>query len=172
MQLFYSWHPFWNRLLATEEQFDAAFNAVEVACDEIIPSYPQSIEQAAAYATQMAIRAPSDAFYPVACVLTRARPDVDYAELLNRNLAVLADHFRDIFGNPYRPPNLQLSWLTPKVESLAQQIYEQRAYFRMPELADALEQAGCNDRLFLDHCRSMKVHVKGCWVVDLLLGKD
>jgi hypothetical protein len=158
--------------LATDAQFDAAFDAVEEACDEIEARNPKSIEYGAALATQLAIRAPSDVAGPVAWVLTHARPDGDYAELLNRNLASLADLFRDVFDNPYRPPNLQLSWLTAEVKNLAQRIYEQRAFFRMSELAGAMEEAGCHDREFLDHCKSKKVHVRGCWVVDLLLGND
>src|SRR5262245_36781118 len=59
--------------LASEAQFDSAFDAVEQACDEIIPNYPRTIEQGAAYAAQMALRAPSDAAYPVAGVLDAVR---------------------------------------------------------------------------------------------------
>ena len=55
---------------------------------------------------------------------------------------------------------------------LAQAIYDARAFDRMPQLADALEAAGCDNRDILDHCRSGGEHVRGCWVVDLLLGKS
>ena len=55
---------------------------------------------------------------------------------------------------------------------IAQAIYDDRAFDRMPILADALEDAGCTDRAILDHCRSEGPHVRGCWVVDLLLGKE
>ena len=41
----------------------------------------------------------------------------------------------------------------------------------MPVLADALEEAGCQDAIILNHCREPGGHVRGCWVVDLLLGK-
>jgi hypothetical protein len=57
------------------------------------------------------------------------------------------------------------------VVKLAQAIYDDRAFDRLPILADALEDAGCHDAGILAHCRGPGPHVKGCWVVDLLLGK-
>jgi hypothetical protein len=56
--------------------------------------------------------------------------------------------------------------------NLAQTIYDQRAFDQMSNLADALEDAGCTDAAILDHCRSPGPHVRGCWVVDLLLDKQ
>jgi len=79
---------------------------------------------------------------------------------------------RDIFGNPFRPVTLNPAWLTPKVTTLAQRIYNDRAFDRMPELADALQEAGCDNQDVLSHCRGPGPHVKGCWVVDLVLGKE
>jgi hypothetical protein len=63
-------------------------------------------------------------------------------------------------------------WLKPKVVRLAQAIYDDRAFDCMPSLADALEDAGCTNADILGHCRSGGVHVRGCWVVDSLLGKE
>jgi hypothetical protein len=83
----------------------------------------------------------------------------------------LAGVVRDIFGNPFRPAEVEPKWLTPTVVGLAQGIYEERAFDRLPVLADALEDAGCDAADVLDHCRTGTVHVRGCWVVDLLLGK-
>ena len=80
--------------------------------------------------------------------------------------------FRDMIGNPFRPVVLDSSWLTSEVVALCEAIYAGRAFERMPELADALEQAGCRDRQILSHCRWPDPHVRGCWVLDLLLGKD
>ncbi len=74
-----------------------------------------------------------------------------------------------IFGNPFRPTNLNPDWITSTVESLARTIYEDRAFDRMPILADAMEEAGCDNAEILQHCREPGVHVRGCWVVDLLL---
>ena len=80
---------------------------------------------------------------------------------------------RDIFGNPYRPAALDPAWLTADVRALAQGIYDERAFDRMPILADALQDAGCDNDAILTHCRdAAQVHVRGCWVVDLLLGKS
>jgi hypothetical protein len=58
------------------------------------------------------------------------------------------------------------------VLKLSRAIYDDRAFDRLPVLADALEDAGCTDRTILAHCRSGGEHVRGCWVVDLLLGKQ
>ena len=55
---------------------------------------------------------------------------------------------------------------------LARSIYEERAFDRLPVLADALEDAGCTDAIILGHCRGPGVHVRGSWVIDLLLGKE
>jgi hypothetical protein len=78
---------------------------------------------------------------------------------------------RDIFGNPFRPVAVDRSWLTSTVVSLATGIYEERAFDRLPVLADALQDAGCENQTVLDHCRGPGEHVRGCWVIDLLLGK-
>ena len=86
-----------------------------------------------------------------------------------------AAHLRmvyDIFGNPFRPVAVDSAWLTPNVVDLARTIYEERAFERIPILADALMDAGCEDEAVLSHCRSEGPHVRGCWVVDLLLGKQ
>jgi hypothetical protein len=82
---------------------------------------------------------------------------------------------RDIFGNPFAPATISSIWLTwndGTVRSVAQAIYDDRAFDRLPILADALEDAGCDNADILTHCRSGGEHVRGCWVVDLLLGKE
>jgi hypothetical protein len=85
------------------------------------------------------------------------------------------DIIRDIFGNPFRPVALNptcLAWNDGTVSRIAQAIYDERAFDRMPILADALEDAGCDNADILNHCRGDGPHVRGCWVVDLLLGKE
>ena len=80
---------------------------------------------------------------------------------------------RDLFGPvPFREVPRPQEWLTPTVLSLAQAIYADRAFNHLPILADALEDAGCTDRDVLDHCRGSGPHVRGCWAVDLVLGKE
>ena len=106
----------------------------------------------------------------------------------------MAALLRDIFGNPFRrfernpvwlasvpakfrdtanhlPGVFNATWLTATVVSLARGIYDERRWQDMPLLADALEEAGCADEAILTHCRAATEHVRGCWVVDLLLGK-
>jgi hypothetical protein len=78
---------------------------------------------------------------------------------------------RDIFGNPFRPVMIDAAWLTSAVVDIAEAIYNDRAFDRLPELADALVVADCDGRDILDHCRSEGPHVRGCWVVDLVIGK-
>jgi hypothetical protein len=82
---------------------------------------------------------------------------------------------RCIFGNPFRPapslPPSVLSWNGGTVPKLAAAIYEERAFDRLPVLADSLEDAGCTNPDILGHCRAGGEHVRGCWVVDLALGK-
>ncbi len=82
---------------------------------------------------------------------------------------------RDILGNPFRPASLAsypLSWHGDLIVSIARQIYENRYFVDMPILADALEEAGCTNDDILNHCRQPGEHVRGCWVIDLLLGKE
>lgn len=78
---------------------------------------------------------------------------------------------RELFGNPFRPVAVDPSWLTETVVALVEGIYQERAFDRMPILADALEDAGCDDADVLNHCRQPGQHVRGCWVVDLLTGR-
>ena len=65
-----------------------------------------------------------------------------------------------------------LAWNDGTVIKIAQAVYDERAFDRLPILADALEDAGCDDADILRHCREPGEHVRGCWVVDLLLGKS
>jgi hypothetical protein len=83
-------------------------------------------------------------------------------------LAVL---LRDIFGNPFRPVAFDPTWRTGTAVELARGMYEAREFAAMPILADALQDAGCDNEDVLTHCRGPGPHVRGCWVVDLVLGK-
>jgi hypothetical protein len=76
---------------------------------------------------------------------------------------------REVFGNPLRPPP-QLPALPPEVLAFARTMYAGRAFDGMPQLGDALEEAGCADAEVLAHCRGVEGHVRGCWVLDLVLG--
>jgi hypothetical protein len=84
---------------------------------------------------------------------------------------------RDIFGNPFRPVTLDPRWLTSTVLDLARTIYDEfprqaGGCMKMPILADALMDAGCDSEDIINHCRGPAPHVRGCFVVDLILGKE
>jgi hypothetical protein len=78
----------------------------------------------------------------------------------------------DILGNPFQPIITDPNWLSSNVRVLAEGIYDDRAFDQLPILYDALLDAGCNHEDILQHCRSEEPHVRGCWVIDLLLGKE
>jgi hypothetical protein len=83
--------------------------------------------------------------------------------------------FRDIFGNPFRPISIDPAWLrwnAGTVLAIAQRIYDERCFDVMPLLGDALEEAGCEDFVILHHCRGLGPHVRGCWLLDLILDKS
>ena len=89
---------------------------------------------------------------------------------------------REVFGSPFRPaPPIDPAWLAWNggvVRAIAQSAYDDRELpsghldaTRLALLADALEDAGCSDAAVLEHLRGSGPHVRGCFVVDLLLGK-
>ena len=89
--------------------------------------------------------------------------------------AVGSSYLRDVFRHPLRPVHLAARWQVwnqGNAVKLAQGIYDDRAFERLPMLADALQDAGCDNADILDHCRLPGEHVRGCWVIDLLLCKD
>jgi hypothetical protein len=85
---------------------------------------------------------------------------------------------RDVFGYPSRRVTMSPDWRTPTVLSLARAAYDDRPLpgapldnGRLAVLADALEEAGCSDDELLGHLRPPDPHVRGCWALDLILGK-
>ncbi len=106
--------------------------------------------------------------------------DLEWERYLNPDLpGQLTDHppqanaIRDIFGNPFRPVAFDPRWQSSTAVGLARTMYDARDFGAMPILADALQDAGCEDDAILSHCRDAKqVHVRGCWVVDLVLDKS
>jgi hypothetical protein len=93
---------------------------------------------------------------------------------VRRQLALV----REVFGNPFRPVSLSPTCRTPLILSLAQAAYEERELpsghldpDHLGVLSDALEEAGCSDTELLAHLRSGGFHVRGCWALDLVLGK-
>jgi hypothetical protein len=109
---------------------------------------------------QAALLAPPGALWPPEPGIDPSAADVQVALL------------GDVFGNPFRPAAFDPRWRTADVLGLARAVYEDRAFGRLPLLADALMDAGCADEQVIGHCRSAGPHVRGCWVVDLVLGKE
>jgi hypothetical protein len=100
------------------------------------------------------------------------------AEHLNQMQLAQCDLLRDLFGNPFRPATCDPTWRTPTAVDLAQAAYDERILpagtldpALLAVLADALEEAGCSDRAMLSHLREPGPHVRGCWVVDLILNR-
>jgi hypothetical protein len=161
---------------ATDEELDAAGAAAE----------------AAMYHAAAAVYAVGDAgnvaMLAADAAIGAARRAAGGAHLAARSAAALAgEHamaakkaqcelLRDISSNPFRPspalPSAALAWSGGTVRRIAQAIYDDRAFDRLPVLADALEEAGCTDSELLGHCRGPGPHCRGCWAVDALLGKS
>jgi hypothetical protein len=109
-------------------------------------------------------------------ILAKVRDSLAFRQIIPDRVGTIAfvgeyaRALRDVFGNPFRPVALDPAWRTSDVLALARGIYAERAFDRMPILADALQDAGCANEEVLAHCRDAKQeHVRGCWVVDLLL---
>jgi hypothetical protein len=82
--------------------------------------------------------------------------------------------FREVVGNPFCPIVVDPNWLLwngGMVGKIAAAIYADRTFEQMPVLGDALEDAGCTNTELLAHCRQTASHVRGCWALDLLLGR-
>jgi hypothetical protein len=117
----------------------------------------------AAHGVSMAVLAATAPWGP-----GRAEFDARWAADDGENAAVL----RDLVGPlPFRSIEIEASWRTPAVLALANATYHERRFEDLPILADALEEAGCQDQAILDHLRGPGPHVRGCWPLDLILGR-
>ena len=160
---------------AGEDRLDAAWLAAREVSDTSQGAVSQrtaarAAEAAAAGRADDAAAAASQ-HAGLAAALTSPQPSVVSRQGRERH----ADLLRCVLGNPFRPSSLSLTWLAWNdgvVRKMAQAVYEERAFDRLPLLADALEDAGCADADILAHCRGGGEHVRGCWVVDLILGKE
>lgn len=76
-----------------------------------------------------------------------------------------------IFGPlPFRPISVEARLAAPEILDLAHSIYDEQEFVKLPILGDALRQAGCDNADILNHCQQPGPHVRGCWVIDLLMG--
>jgi hypothetical protein len=113
-----------------------------------------------------------DNSYASMLTVQRALSAGSYRNSLDTDTALFIALVYDVVGNPFRPVTCDPRWRTSDTVGLAQAIYDDRAFDRLPILADALMDAGCEDEQIISHCRSDGPHVRGCWVVDLVLGKE
>jgi hypothetical protein len=100
---------------------------------------------------------------------------VPWAAAFGVENAVQAALLRDVIHAPYRAVHLRAYWRWSNAGTaamLARAIYEERAFDRLPILADALQDAGCEDEQILEHCRGPGPHIRGCWPVDALLRRS
>jgi hypothetical protein len=103
------------------------------------------------------------------CAARRAAQGADKERIAQASL------LRDVFGDSFRPAAADpgwLSWDAGRVTRLAQSAYGGWQFGSLPILGDALEDAGCADADILGHLRGPGPHVRGCWAIDLLLGKE
>jgi len=117
------------------------------------------------------IAAERGASFTAAAVHSATKPQRRYGAR-RAEKATQVSFLRDIFGNPFRPVAINPERLSSTVVALARGMYESRDFGAMPILADALQDAGCDSDDILDHCRGPGLHVRGCWVVDLVLGRE
>ncbi len=141
---------------------------------------PMSLRQ---QALRLLLDAPLYASYLAAAVVAGTAAGTDEIILERRSqqerrsmqsAAVATDYISLLqcaVGNPYRPVAFAPAWRTPTVLALAEGVYADRAFDRLPVLADALADAGCDGVPLLAHLRSPGPHARGCWPVDLVLGK-
>jgi hypothetical protein len=164
---------FVDGLSTQADRESASSEAWAVVTEMAIRVEAHSATFAVAYAAARAIHRKRDVFaFAWQQVLEAIGRQQDQSKSLQREPVAQAGLLRDTLGNPYRPVANDPAWLTSTVAALAQAIYKERAFDRMPILADALEDAGCTSADFLDHCRQDGEHVRGCWVVDVLLGRE
>jgi hypothetical protein len=145
----------------------AAATAAEWACSIDEPGEPPEMLWCAGQASAEAARAVADEKLYV------GSPYVAYAQGPDRQEQEHQAHLaRDIFGPlAFRRLALDPAWRTPAAVALARFMYEGRRFDEIPLLGDALEEAGSTSADLLNHCRRPGVHVRGCWVLDLCLGK-
>jgi hypothetical protein len=123
-------------------------------------------------AEAVAYCAEPDSSFPAMLTLQRALSAAAHRGTVGSITPSFVRLVHDAVGNPFRPVAADPAWLTSTVVGLASAIYADRAFDRLPILADALEDAGCDTADTLAHCRDHPEHARGCRVVDLILGKS
>ena len=100
------------------------------------------------------------------------KPQLQRGDVPRTFRPLVATLVRELVPNPFRLPAWNPDWLTSTVRDLARTMYDRREFSGMPILADALQDAGCDNSDILNHCQTSGSHYRGCWVVDAILGKS
>jgi len=150
-----------EELRVARREVTNAWNRVHDA-GEVNPTFPRNAAIGAAY--QVSRPSARKVVQEISMLLRRPVGGVPKEYLVSI--------LHDILGNPFRPLTAEPTWLTFDVIAMATGIYGEKAFDRLPILADALQDAGCDIDTILGHCRHPGEHVRGCWVVDALLGKE
>jgi len=169
--------------LLTDERSRTAVEAAEKFADGMLsPIEAQAIWTAAVVAAGERAAAEPDAIFDIHMAAAQAISVWEYPYYVAADVLRLMQPLfgRDdqanlllcVFGLPHYTSQANPEWLTSTVVALARGVYEDRGFDRLPILADALQDAGCENEDILTHCRGEGPHVRGCWVVDLLLGKE
>lgn len=154
------------------ELAEARDNAREAARQIRWPVGPDTAWRAACAAQNTTRESGRSAARNTFCDAARSLNRLDTNQFDDGEIETEVAYLRDIFGNPFRAVAFDSSWRTADVLALAQIIYDLREFNRMPDLAVTLERAGCHEQAILDHCREPDQHVRGCWAIDLVLGKE
>jgi hypothetical protein len=100
-------------------------------------------------------------------------PRLQFDDITEVNRSLTAKLLRDLVPNPFLSLRWNPDWFTSTVRDIGAHVYTARESGAMPILADAIQDAGCDDEQILTHCRDAKqLHVRGCWVLDAILGKS
>ena len=156
---------------ATDEQ---QFLAYEAACDAMDDAWCGAYENSdfpAVAASYVVANDPPAALVAAMTATAGDNPMVRQPEEMAVQCNLLRDFFGSLFFRPVTIAPQWLRWQDGIVVKLAQAIYEERAFERLPILADVLEEAGCSNAEILTHCRQPREHFRGCWVLDMSLGK-
>jgi hypothetical protein len=168
------WHPAltavarWVDGLGSREEVDAFHEQADGYCDRVMGAIEHNLAVAL---WQLTSPDPVEWCHVAGAVQLGVR-DLEGDEVAAAVSHSQTAYLRDIIGNSFRPVSLSIGLRTSTVMAVAQPIYDDRSFERLPILADALEDAGCTDADLLDHLRGPGPHVRGCWALDLILGKE
>lgn len=159
----------WDPLDAMEERWRASHGEERIALLSTHHALALALQVVRPIAQQAAYYASSNAYlaYSEIANPTAPRHDDRRWQSEQQEKQIQADLLRCICGDPLVE---NVSCENAEVTRLAQKIYDERYFEKLPTLADAMEHIGCASEEALKHARSRQVHSRGCWVIDRVLG--